>query len=93
MLLTGNGSKTGPLVIAFFITLSFAVKGFQPVKGLSFTMWMFTAVTAAMFYPQYFVSMGGFPLKSLIVPSFTDNNVWHGFTDEPERFYRSYKNA
>jgi bile acid:Na+ symporter, BASS family len=68
MLLTGNGSKTGPLVIAFFITLSFAVKGFQPVKGLSFTMWMFTAVSAAMFYPQYFVSMGGFPLKSLIVP-------------------------
>jgi BASS family bile acid:Na+ symporter len=31
-------------------------------------MWMFTAVTAAMFYPQYFVSMGGFPLKTLIVP-------------------------
>ena len=29
---------------------------------------MFTAVTTAMFYPQYFVSMGGFPLKSLIVP-------------------------
>lgn len=68
MLLTGNGSKTGPLLIAFFITLSFAVKGYQPTKGLSFTMWMFTAVTAAMFYPQYFVSMGGFPLKSLIVP-------------------------
>ena len=68
MLFTGNGSKTGPLLIAFFITLSFAVKGFQPTKGLSFTMWMFTAVTTAMFYPQYFVSMGGFQLKSLIVP-------------------------
>ena len=68
MLFTGNGSKTGPLLIAIFITLSFAVKGFQPTKGLSFTMWMFTAVTAAMFYPQYFVSMGGFPLKTLIVP-------------------------
>jgi bile acid:Na+ symporter, BASS family len=68
MLFTGNGSKTGPLVIAFFITLSYAVKGFQPTKGLSFTMWMFTAVAAAMFYPQYFVSMGGFQLKSLIVP-------------------------
>lgn len=68
MLITGNGSKTGPLLIAFFITLSFAVKGFQAIKGLSFTMWMFTAVTIAMFYPQYFVSMGGFPLKSLIVP-------------------------
>jgi BASS family bile acid:Na+ symporter len=68
LLITGNGSKTGPLLIGFFITLSFAVKGFQPTKGLSFTMWMFTAVTAAMFYPQYFVSMGGFPLKTLIVP-------------------------
>lgn len=68
LLLTGNGSKTGPLLIAFFITLSFAVKGFQPTKGLSFTMWMFTAVTTAMFYPQYFVSMGGFQLKTLIVP-------------------------
>jgi bile acid:Na+ symporter, BASS family len=68
MLLTGSGSKTGPLLIAFFITLSFAVKGFQSTKGLSFTMWMFTAVTTAMFFPQYFVSMGGFPLKSLIVP-------------------------
>jgi BASS family bile acid:Na+ symporter len=31
-------------------------------------MWMFTAVTTAMFYPQYFVSMGGFQLKTLIVP-------------------------
>jgi bile acid:Na+ symporter, BASS family len=68
MLLVGKGSNIGPLLIAFFITLSFAVKGFQPTKGLSFTMWMFTAVTTAMFYPQYFVSMGGFPLKSLIVP-------------------------
>jgi BASS family bile acid:Na+ symporter len=68
LLFTGNGSKSGPLVIGFFITLSFAVKGFQPTKGLSFTMWMFTAVATAMFYPQYFVSMGGFPLKSLIVP-------------------------
>ncbi len=68
MVMTGNGSKTGPLLIACFIVLSFAVKGFQATKGLSFTMWMFTAVTAAMFYPQYFVSMGGFPLKSLIVP-------------------------
>lgn len=68
LLITGNGSKTGPLLIAFFITLSFAVKGFQPTKGLSFTMWMFTAVTTAMFYPHYFVSIGGFSLKSLIVP-------------------------
>jgi bile acid:Na+ symporter, BASS family len=68
MLLTGNGAKTGPLFILFFIILSFAVKGFQPVKGLSFTMWMFTAVSVSMFYPQYFISYGDFKLTKLIVP-------------------------
>jgi BASS family bile acid:Na+ symporter len=68
MALTGNEAKTGPLFIVFFITLSFAVKGFQTVKGLSFTMWMFTAVTASMFYPQYFISLGDFKFTTLIVP-------------------------
>lgn len=68
LVFTGNGSKAGPFLIAFFITLSFSVKGFPAVKGLSFTMWMFTAVTAAMFYPQYFISYGDFQLKRLITP-------------------------
>lgn len=68
LVFTGNGSKAGPFLIAFFITLSFSVKGFPAVKGLSFTMWMFTAVTAAMFYPQYFISFGDFQLKRLITP-------------------------
>lgn len=65
---TGNFSSAGPFLIAFFITLSFGVKGFQAVKGLSFTMWMFTAVTAAMYYPQFFVSYGDFQFKTLITP-------------------------
>ena len=68
MAVTGNGAKTGPLLIIFFITLSFAVKGYQPVKGLSFTMWMFTAVTVSLFYPQHFISYGGFKFTLLIVP-------------------------
>lgn len=68
MLLTGNGAKTGPLIIAFFILLSFGVKAFQATKGLSFTMWMFTAVAAAMFYPQLFLSYGNFKTTVLIVP-------------------------
>jgi hypothetical protein len=38
LLFTDHGSVTGPFLITFFITLSFAVKGFQPTKGLSFTM-------------------------------------------------------
>jgi BASS family bile acid:Na+ symporter len=68
MFLTGNGTSAGPFLIVFFITLSFAVRGFTLVKGFSFTLWIFTAVTASLFYPQLFTSVGSFQLKRLIVP-------------------------
>jgi BASS family bile acid:Na+ symporter len=58
----------GPLLILAFVTLAFAVRGFQKLKGFSYTLWIFTAVTAAMFFPQYFVSAGDFKFKLLIVP-------------------------
>ncbi len=68
MVFTGNGKSAGPFLIAFFISLSYGVKAFQATKGLSFTMWMFTAVTAAMYFPQFFVSYGDFQFKRLITP-------------------------
>jgi len=58
----------GPLLIAAFIALALGVRGFQSAKGFSYTIWIFTAVTASMFYPQFFVSVGEFQLKLLIVP-------------------------
>jgi bile acid:Na+ symporter, BASS family len=64
----GNISKSGPFFIGFFLFLAIAVRGFEPVKGLSYTIWIFMAVTASMFYPQYFRSIGDFQLKTLIVP-------------------------
>ena len=68
MILAGRTAETGPLFVTFFIALAVAVRGFQSVKGFSYTIWIFTAVTAAMFYPQYFKSYGDFQLKTLIVP-------------------------
>jgi len=68
MVLTRNAAKAGPLLIVFFISLAIAVRGFQAVKGFSYTIWIFTAVTASMFYPQYFTSVGDFQFKTLIVP-------------------------
>jgi bile acid:Na+ symporter, BASS family len=68
MVLSGNLEKTGPLFILFFISLAIAVRGFKPVKGLSYTVFIFTAVTTSMFYPQYLTSVGSFQLKTLIVP-------------------------
>jgi bile acid:Na+ symporter, BASS family len=68
MAFAGNIASTGPLLIVFFISLAIAVRGFKSVKGFSYTIWIFTAVTASMFYPQYFTSVGDFQLKTLIVP-------------------------
>jgi BASS family bile acid:Na+ symporter len=68
LVLTGKIGAAGPVFILFFITLAFGVRGFKTVKGLSYTILIFTAVTASMFYPQFFTSVGSFQLKTLIVP-------------------------
>lgn len=66
--LTGLSPFTGPLLIAGLIALAFGVRGFQKTRGFSYTLWIFTAVAASMFYPQYFISVGDFQFKKLIVP-------------------------
>lgn len=68
LIFTRNIANAGPLLIAFFVSLALGVRGFDAVKGFSYTIWIFTAVTASMFYPQYFTSLGSFQLKLLIVP-------------------------
>jgi BASS family bile acid:Na+ symporter len=65
---SGNIGKTGPLFILFFISLAMGVRGYQAVRGLSYTILIFTVVTASMFYPGLFISVGSFQLKTLIVP-------------------------
>lgn len=65
---TGNLANAGPFLIAFFISLALAVRGSNVMKGFAYTIWIFTAVTASMFYPQYFTSAGDFQFKTLIVP-------------------------
>lgn len=64
----GDISATGILLVASFIALATGVRGFRKLKGFSYTLWIFTAVTASMFYPQFFISVGDFELKKLIVP-------------------------
>ncbi|MFY9152679.1 MAG: bile acid:sodium symporter family protein [Prolixibacteraceae bacterium] len=65
---TGNLAAAGPFLVAFFLSLAIAVRGFTAFKGFAYTIWIFTAVTASMFYPDYFTSMGSFQFKTLIVP-------------------------
>lgn len=66
--LAGLPEATGILLISGLIMMAFAVRGFQKLKGFSYTFWIFTAVTASLFYPRFFISVGEFELKKLIVP-------------------------
>nr|WP_317174847.1 bile acid:sodium symporter family protein [Pararhodonellum marinum] len=58
----------GPSLILFFILLGIGFRGFDKLKGFTYTMMIFGVVVAAMFYPGPFQEIGGFKLSGLIVP-------------------------
>lgn len=66
--LKGSLAQAGPFFIAFFVGLAIGFRGFQHLKGFSYTVMIFAAVTTAMFYPDYFVEIGDFQLAVLITP-------------------------
>lgn len=68
MLLLGHGAKVGLPVTGFFILLAIGIRGFEITKGFSFTIWVFAAASAGMFYPDYIMDIGGYNTKGLIVP-------------------------
>lgn len=61
-------SLLGLSVVSFFVSLAFAIRIKENLKGFSFTILIFAAVAAAMYYPDTFVSIAGFDTKRLIVP-------------------------
>jgi bile acid:Na+ symporter, BASS family len=58
----------GVLLMLFFFSLAVAFRGNQFLKGLSFTVMIIGVVSFAMYYPQYFVTIGNFKLSKLIIP-------------------------
>jgi bile acid:Na+ symporter, BASS family len=66
--ISGNGSEAGiPLSLAFLL-LSLGIRLHPFLKGFTFTVLIFSAVSLAMFYPGYFVQVGTFKPKVLIIP-------------------------
>ncbi|HUQ97463.1 MAG TPA: bile acid:sodium symporter family protein [Chitinophagaceae bacterium] len=59
---------SGWLLMAFFITLATAFQRHPLLKGFSFALVIFAAVSLAMYYPQYFQTIGTFKLATLITP-------------------------
>lgn len=66
--ITDSPAFSGIFLILGFVCSAVGVRGFQVVKGFSYSLWIFTAVTLAMYFPRYFLSVGDFKLTLLIVP-------------------------
>ncbi|HEY4936462.1 MAG TPA: bile acid:sodium symporter family protein [Puia sp.] len=67
-LFMGNYSFEGWLLTGFFISLAIAFRSSQILKGFSYTVIIFAAVSLAMYYPAYFQKLGNLRLSSLILP-------------------------
>ncbi len=66
--LTQGIAESGPYLILFFTLLAISFRGFEKLKGFSYSLMIFAAVTMAMFYPAYFVEVEGYKLSNLITP-------------------------
>lgn len=61
-------AHAGYFIIAFFVILAIACRGAELLKGFTYTLIIFAAVTTALYFPQYFVQVNGFKLSGLITP-------------------------
>lgn len=68
LLIAGRTLSAGPFCVALFIALAMACKKHVLLKGFSYTLVIFAAVTLAMFRPDYFIELNGFRLAVLITP-------------------------
>ena len=67
-LLFGETTFTGILLIVFLLCLALLAQFHRFFKGFSFTVLIFAAVAASLYFPGLFISWGNFELKELIVP-------------------------
>ncbi len=65
---TGHVAKAGSLFIGFFALLGIGIRGYEHLKGFTYTVMIFAAVVTALYYPSYFVEMNGFRFATLITP-------------------------
>ncbi|RYY30128.1 MAG: bile acid:sodium symporter family protein [Chitinophagaceae bacterium] len=66
--LMANHNLAGWFLMLSLVSLAIAFRGSALLKGLSYTIVILGVVSLAMYYPQYFKSIGNFKLSGLIVP-------------------------
>lgn len=65
----GNSDWAGWSLMLFFLSLSFGFRGNKVLKGFIFTTLILSAVSLAMYHPNYFQTIGDFKTTSLIIPA------------------------
>lgn len=68
LLLAGYTQETGYFLFIFFLSIALAFRTHPFLKGFSFTMIIFAAVTISMYFPQLFIKIGDFESSELIIP-------------------------
>lgn len=68
LIMSGKIALAGPLIIFFFIAIAFAFRGYDRLKGFSYTAVIFSTVTLALYYPSWFITWGDFRVSVLITP-------------------------
>lgn len=64
----GDHGWLGVVVTLFFVFLALGVRSLETLSGFSFTIWVFAAVSLAMFYPSMIRDVNGYNTEGLIVP-------------------------
>ena len=64
----GKAEATRPLLVLGFAGVAIASRGVKSLKGVSYSLWILTAVSLSMSYPSAFLGVGDFSFKKLIVP-------------------------
>ena len=67
-LLLQYSSWSGWILMLSLVSLAVAFRGNKVLRGLSYTVIILAVVSAAMYYPEYFQTVGDFKLSALIVP-------------------------
>ncbi|MFT6867418.1 MAG: BASS family bile acid:Na+ symporter [Cyclobacteriaceae bacterium] len=55
-------------LILFFLLLSLGVAAIESLKGFAFSILIFAVVSASMAFPEWFIRVGDYQLKGLIIP-------------------------
>jgi BASS family bile acid:Na+ symporter len=66
--LSGETLRSGIFLIPAFVFLSVGFRGYNSLKGYSYTILIFAAAVTALYYPHLFVEWNGFKFAALIIP-------------------------